>query len=230
MSLLSVKHLNVSFRHPHGDIKALSDINFSIQAGERLAIVGESGAGKSLLGAAITQLLSKPGYIESGSVTLRGKELTNLSARRWQEIRGHRIATIFQDPMMSLNPVLSIGAQMVEAIRSHTRISYRDARRMAIDKLAQVQISSPIQRFDQYPHELSGGMRQRVIIAIVLLLRPELIIADEPTTALDVTIQAEIIQLLKTVCETHGVALIFISHDFGVVAENQRTCVSHVRW
>ena len=228
MSLLTVRNLNVNFAQRQQPIEALLDINFSIEPGERLAIVGESGAGKSLLGAAITQLLPKPGYIASGSVTLRGKELTQLSPKQWQEVRGQRIAMIFQDPMMTLNPVLSIGAQMVEAIRSHTRIGYKDARKMAIEKLAQVRIASPSQRFEQYPHELSGGMRQRVIIAIVLLLRPELIIADEPTTALDVTIQAEILQLLKEVCESHGVALIFISHDFGVVARiSERTLVMY---
>ena len=229
MSLLSVSHLSVKFRQRHGDdLVALQDVNFSLERGERLAIVGESGAGKSVLGYALVNLLMKPGYIAGGSVQLAGRELTTLSAKQWQGIRGQRIAMIFQDPMVTLNPVLSIGEQMVEAIRSHTRIARRDAKKLAIEKLAHVRISAPAQRFDQYPHELSGGMRQRVIIAIALLLSPDLIIADEPTTALDVTIQAEILGLLKQICEDSGVALILITHDFGVVSRiAERTLVMY---
>lgn len=228
MSLLSVNHLNVVFRQRHQDLQALFDVSFSVSRGERLAIVGESGAGKSILGYSLVNLLSKPGVIDSGSVKFDGRELTMLTARQWQEIRGKKIAMIFQDPMITLNPVLSVGDQMVEAIRSHTRINYNDAKKLAIEKLAHVRISSPAQRFEQYPHELSGGMRQRVIIAIVLLLQPEIIIADEPTTALDVTIQAGILQLLKQVCEDNGVALILITHDFGVVSRiAERTIVMY---
>jgi peptide/nickel transport system ATP-binding protein len=150
---------------------------------------------------------------------LENKEITTMNLRQLQEVRGKRIAMIFQDPMMTLNPVLTIGDQLVETIRSHTKIAYKDARNIAIEKLHHVQIASPEKRFDQYPHELSGGMRQRVIIASVLLLNPDIIIADEPTTALDVTIQAEILQLLLAICRDNGVALVLISHDLGVVSK-----------
>lgn len=228
MSLLTVNHLNVKFKQRHGDLDALMDVSFSLSRGERLAIVGESGAGKSILGYSLVNLLSKPGYIDSGSIKFHGRELTSLSSKQWQEVRGKKIAMIFQDPMITLNPVLTVGDRMVEAIRSHTRIGYGDAKKLAIEKLSHVRISAPSQRFDQYPHELSGGMRQRVIIAIVLLLNPEIIIADEPTTALDVTIQAEILQLLKQICEEYGVALIIITHDFGVVSRiAERTAVMY---
>ncbi|PYF83285.1 peptide/nickel transport system ATP-binding protein [Marinomonas alcarazii] len=210
------------------ELAALIDVSFTLNRGERIAIVGESGAGKSILGFSIVNLISKPGYIESGSIKLENKELTTMNLRQLQEIRGKRIAMIFQDPMMTLNPVLTIGNQLVETIRSHTNISYKDARNIAIEKLHNVQISSPEKRFDQYPHELSGGMRQRVIIAAVLLLNPDIIIADEPTTALDVTIQAEILQLLLSICRDNGVALILISHDLGVVSKvAERTLVMY---
>lgn len=228
MSLLSVNGLSVKFKQRREDLVALHDVSLSLERGERLAIVGESGAGKSLLGYAIVNLLMKPGFIAEGSIKLDDRELTRLSSKQWQEIRGKKIAMIFQDPMVTLNPVLSVGDQMVEAIRSHTRINYSDAKKLAIEKLAHVRIAAPAQRFDQYPHELSGGMRQRVIIAIALLLAPEIIIADEPTTALDVTIQAEILQLLKQICADNGVALILITHDFGVVSRiAERTLVMY---
>lgn len=228
MALLSVDHLNVKFRHRNQDLHALLDISFSISAGEKVAIVGESGAGKSLLGYSLVNLLAKPGYISSGSIRFDGRELVDLSLKEWQKIRGHRIAMIFQDMMMTLNPVLTIGSQMVEAIRSHQKISRVEAKKLAIEGLDKVKISSPEQRFHQYPHQLSGGMRQRVIIAIVLLLKPELIIADEPTTALDVTIQAEILHLLKEICDSEQVALIIVSHDFGVVSRiSDRTLVMY---
>lgn len=228
MSLLSVNGLFVKFKQRREDLVALHDVSLSLERGERLAIVGESGAGKSLLGYAIVNLLMKPGFIAEGSIKLDDRELTRLSSKQWQEIRGKKIAMIFQDPMVTLNPVLSVGDQMVEAIRSHTRINYSDAKKLAIEKLAHVRIAAPAQRFDQYPHELSGGMRQRVIIAIALLLAPEIIIADEPTTALDVTIQAEILQLLKQICADIGVALILITHDFGVVSRiAERTLVMY---
>ncbi|SBT16375.1 Oligopeptide transport ATP-binding protein OppD [Marinomonas gallaica] len=228
MSLLSVNGLSVKFKQRREDLVALHDVSLSLERGERLAIVGESGAGKSLLGYAIVNLLMKPGFIAEGSIKLDDRELTRLSSKQWQEIRGKKIAMIFQDPMVTLNPVLSVGDQMVEAIRSHTRINYSDAKKLAIEKLVHVRIAAPAQRFDQYPHELSGGMRQRVIIAIALLLAPEIIIADEPTTALDVTIQAEILQLLKQICADNGVALILITHDFGVVSRiAERTLVMY---
>lgn len=228
MNLLSVNNLHVNFRLKGQDLAALIDVSFTLNRGERIAIVGESGAGKSVLGFSIVNLIGKPGYIKSGSIKLEKKELTTMNLHQIQEVRGKRIAMIFQDPMMTLNPVLTIGAQLVEAIRSHTRISYKDARNIAIEKLHSVQIASPEKRFDQYPHELSGGMRQRVIIASVLLLNPDIIIADEPTTALDVTIQAEIIQLLLDICRDNSMALLLISHDLGVVSRvAERTIVMY---
>jgi peptide/nickel transport system ATP-binding protein len=228
MSLLTVNNLNVKISLPSVDLQVLHSVSFSISAGEKVAIVGESGAGKSLLGYSLVNLLPKPIYISSGSIKLNDQELVGLSMRQWQKIRGRRIAMIFQDMMMTLNPVLTIGEQMVEAIRSYQKISRREAKRKALDTLMQVCISVPEQRFNQYPHELSGGMRQRVIIAIVLLLEPELIIADEPTTALDVTIQAEILTLLNDICQKRNVALIIISHDFGVVSRvSDRTLVMY---
>ncbi|MCW4629920.1 MULTISPECIES: ABC transporter ATP-binding protein [Marinomonas] len=228
MNLLSVSNLHVNFHTKERELAALIDVSFTLNRGERIAIVGESGAGKSVLGFSIVNLIGKPGYIESGSIKLENKELTKMNLRQLQEIRGKRIAMIFQDPMMTLNPVLTIGDQLVETIRSHTKISYKDARNIAIEKLHHVQIASPEKRFNQYPHELSGGMRQRVIIASVLLLNPDIIIADEPTTALDVTIQAEILQLLLAICRDNGVALVLISHDLGVVSKvAERTIVMY---
>ncbi|MBU1294253.1 ABC transporter ATP-binding protein [Marinomonas sp. UCMA 3892] len=228
MNLLSVSHLHVNFHMKEQELAALIDVSFTLNRGERIAIVGESGAGKSVLGFSIVNLIGKPGYIKSGSIKLENKEITKMNLRQLQEVRGKRIAMIFQDPMMTLNPVLTIGDQLVETIRSHTKISYKDARNIAIEKLHHVQIASPEKRFDQYPHELSGGMRQRVIIASVLLLNPDIIIADEPTTALDVTIQAEILQLLLAICRDNGVALVLISHDLGVVSKvAERTLVMY---
>ncbi|TDO98864.1 ABC transporter ATP-binding protein [Marinomonas balearica] len=228
MSLLTVKNLNVAFRLGKQELPALMDVSFSLDRGERIAFVGESGAGKSILGFSIVNLISKPGYIQSGSIKLNKKEIIGLNRRQMQEIRGKRIAMIFQDPMMTLNPVLTIGQQLVEAIKSHTNITYRDAKNIAIEKLLSVQIASPERRFNQYPHELSGGMRQRVIIAAILLLNPDVIIADEPTTALDVTIQAEILQLLLEICKKNDVALILISHDLGIVSKvAERTLVMY---
>ncbi|MEE3215957.1 MAG: ABC transporter ATP-binding protein, partial [Pseudomonadota bacterium] len=201
MALLDVNHLDVRFALRQGDVKALRDVCFSLDRGERLGIVGESGAGKSVAAFSLLNLIAKPGYIAGGSITFDGLELTGLSDRQLRKVRGHRISMIFQDPMMTLNPVLSIGEQMVECLKAHRRISSREARAISLRKLEQVQIPSPEKRLDQYPHELSGGMRQRIIIAIALLLDPDIIIADEPTTALDVTIQAEIMALLLELCE-----------------------------
>lgn len=228
MSLLCVDQLNVKFKQRNGDLHALHDISFSVSAGEMIAVVGESGAGKSLLGYSLVNLLAKPGYISSGSICLDNQELVGMSIKQWQQIRGKRIAMIFQDMMMTLNPVLTVGEQMVEVLRNQRALSRREAKQLALDALIKVRISAPEQRFSQYPHQLSGGMRQRVIIAIVLLLKPEIIIADEPTTALDVTIQAEILYLLKEVCTRDKVALIIISHDFGVVSRiSERTLVMY---
>jgi len=219
MALLEVKNLDVCFGLRSGTVTALNDINFTLDRGQRLGIVGESGAGKSVLGFSILNLIAQPGYIASGQVLFDGKNLPSMSASELRKIRGNRISMIFQDPMMTLNPVLTIGAQMVECLKAHRRISSSDARRIALQKLQQVQIPSPEKRLDQYPHELSGGMRQRIVIAIALLLDPDIIIADEPTTALDVTIQAEIMELMLDLCEQHSVALILITHDLGVVSQ-----------
>ena len=228
MSLLEVNNLDVRFALRRGDVKALRDVSFSLDRGERLGIVGESGAGKSVAAFTLLNLIARPGYIAGGSIRFDGQELTGMSDRALRRIRGNRISMIFQDPMMTLNPVLSIGEQMVECLKAHRRIGRREARAIALRKLEQVHIPSPEARLDQYPHELSGGMRQRVIIAIALLLDPDIIIADEPTTALDVTIQAEIMDLLLELCEKHNVGLILITHDLGVVSQvTQRMLVMY---
>ncbi|MHB0775495.1 ABC transporter ATP-binding protein [Halomonas sp. WWR20] len=228
MALLEVSNLDVRFALRQGEVRALRDVSFTLDRGERLGIVGESGAGKSVAAFTLLNLISKPGYIAGGSIRFDGQDLTKLSSRALQRIRGNRMSMIFQDPMMTLNPVLSIGEQMVECLKAHRRISTREARAIALQKLQQVHIPSPEKRLDQYPHELSGGMRQRIIIAIALLLDPDIIIADEPTTALDVTIQAEIMDLLLELCEKHNVGLILITHDLGVVSQvTQRTLVMY---
>ncbi|MCK5864842.1 MAG: ABC transporter ATP-binding protein [Marinobacter adhaerens] len=228
MALLEVKDLDVRFAVRGGDLTALRGISFSLDKGERLGLVGESGAGKSVAAFSILNLIAKPGYIAGGQILFEGRDLAAMSERELRRIRGNRIAMIFQDPMMTLNPVLTIGTQMVEALLAHRKISKKEARAIALDRLQKVQIPSPEKRLDQYPHELSGGMRQRVIIAIALLLDPEIIIADEPTTALDVTIQAEIMDLLLNLCEQENVALMLITHDLGVVSQvTQRMLVMY---
>ncbi len=228
MALLEVEHLDVRFPLRRGEIRAVRDLSFSLQRGERLGIVGESGAGKSVLAFSLLKLLSRPGRIVAGTVRFEGRELTSLSERQFRRLRGNRLAMIFQDPLTTLNPVLTIGQQMIESLKAHRRLSTRRARIVAIDKLRQVQVSSPERRLEQYPHQLSGGLCQRVVIAIALLLEPDIIIADEPTTALDVTIQAEIITLLKRLCDEHDVGLIVISHDLGVIGQlTQRTLVMY---
>ncbi|WP_336367464.1 ABC transporter ATP-binding protein [Marinobacter sp. C2H3] len=228
MALLEVSNLDVRFAVRGGDLEALRGISFSLDKGERLGLVGESGAGKSVAAFSILNLIAKPGYIAGGQIRFDGRDLAAMSERELRGIRGNRIAMIFQDPMMTLNPVLTIGTQMVEALQAHRTISRKEARAIALDRLQKVQIPSPEKRLDQYPHELSGGMRQRVIIAIALLLDPEIIIADEPTTALDVTIQAEIMALLLDLCEQENVALMLITHDLGVVSQvTQRMLVMY---
>ncbi len=219
MPLLSVKNLEVQFALRQGAVTALRDICFTLERGERLGVVGESGAGKSVLGFSIINLISKPGLITHGEIVYEEENLAVMDNKQLRGIRGNRIAMIFQDPMMTLNPVLTIGDQMIECLLAHQKINEADARAIALNKLQQVQIPSPDTRLDQYPHELSGGMRQRIVIAISLLLDPDLIIADEPTTALDVTIQAEIMELILNLCKEHNVALILITHDLGIVAE-----------
>ena len=228
MALLEVKDLDVRFAVRGGDLTALRGISFSLDSGERLGLVGEPGAGKSVAAFSILNLIARPGYIAGGQILYRGRDLASMSERELRKIRGNRIAMIFQDPMMTLNPVLTIGTQMVEAIQAHRKTGKKEARAIALDRLQKVQIPSPGKRLDQYPHELSGGMRQRVIIAIALLLEPEIIIADEPTTALDVTIQAEIMDLLLNLCEQENVALMLITHDLGVVSQvTQRMLVMY---
>ncbi len=226
MPLLDVRDLRVEFPTRHGVLTALHDVDFTVDRGERLGIVGESGAGKSVAAFAILNLISRPGHIAGGSILFEGQNLTRLSIHQMRRVRGNRISMIFQDPMMTLNPVLTIGTQMVETLKAHRKIGDAEARRIAATRLGEVKIPSPDKRLDSYPHELSGGMRQRVVIAIALLTEPALIIADEPTTALDVTIQAEIMSLMLDLCKTHGVGLILITHDLAVVSQvTQRVVV-----
>lgn len=217
--LLEVKDLEVKFALRMGELTAIDGISFSLQKGERLGLVGESGAGKSVTGFAIINLISKPGYISDGQILFNGKALNTLPGSAMRDIRGNRISMIFQDPMMTLNPVLTIGTQMVETLQAHRKITLAAAEAIALEKLKMVAIPSPEKRLQQYPHEFSGGMRQRIVVAIALLTDPALIIADEPTTALDVTIQADIMDLLLDLCKTANMGLILITHDLGVVSE-----------
>ncbi len=228
MSLLSVRDLVVKFAMRKQTVTALNQISFELARGERLGIVGESGAGKSITGFSILNLISQPGYIASGNILFEGQDMATMSAADLRTIRGNRVAMIFQDPMVTLNPVLTIGQQMVETLQAHRKLSRRDAEKIAIIKLREVYIPAPEDRLKQYPHELSGGMRQRIIIAIALLLDPQLIIADEPTTALDVTIQADIMELLLDLCQSNKVSLILITHDLGVVSQmTEKTLVMY---
>jgi peptide/nickel transport system ATP-binding protein len=217
--LLEVKDLEVKFALRFGELTAIDGISFTLDKGERLGIVGESGAGKSVTGFAIINLISKPGYISGGKIIFENQELHRLPEEEMRAIRGNRISMIFQDPMMTLNPVLTIATQMTETVLAHQSISRAGAMEIALEKLKKVHIPSPEKRLQQYPHECSGGMRQRIVIAIALLTNPALIIADEPTTALDVTIQAEIMDLLLELCESEKMGLILITHDLGVVSQ-----------
>ena len=219
MPLLDVQGLTVEFPTRRGVLRAIDSISFSIGAGEILGVVGESGAGKSLTGAAIIGLLEPPGRIAGGEILLDGKRIDNLSPERMRAIRGKRIGAIFQDPLTTLDPLVSIGDQLVETIQTHLRLSDRDARERAVKWLEEVGIPGARARFGAYPHEFSGGMRQRVVIALALCAEPRLVIADEPTTALDVSIQAQIIELLKRLARDHGMSVMLITHDMGVIAE-----------
>jgi peptide/nickel transport system ATP-binding protein len=218
-TLLAINHLNVDFALRKQTLRAINDVSLTIDKGERLGIVGESGAGKSVLGFSIINLISKPGFIASGEIVFQDKNLADCSFEEMRSIRGNRISMIFQDPMMTLNPVLTIGTQMRETLLAHRRISVAEADRICIEKLKKVYIPSPDKRLLQYPHEFSGGMRQRIVIAISLLTDPSLIIADEPTTALDVTIQAEILELLLELCNSEEMGLMLITHDLAVVSQ-----------
>ncbi len=217
--LLEVKDLEVKFALRLGELTAIDGISFALDKRETLGIVGESGAGKSVTGFAIINLLSKPGYISAGKILFEGQELNRLPEEEMRKIRGNRISMIFQDPMMTLNPVLTIKTQMAETVLAHQDVSKADALDIALEKLKQVYIPSPEKRLLQYPHECSGGMRQRIVVAIALLTNPSLIIADEPSTALDVTIQAGIMDLLLELCETGDMGLILITHDLAVVSQ-----------
>jgi peptide/nickel transport system ATP-binding protein len=219
MSLLQVKNLVVEFPSRHGTLRALDDISFDIAPGEILGVVGESGAGKSLTGASIIGLLEPPGRVAGGEILLEGQRIDQLDADQMRHIRGRKIGAIFQDPLTSLNPLYSIGRQLTETILAHLPVTPQEARQRAIQLLKDTGISAAEERIDHYPHQFSGGMRQRVVIALALAAEPQLIVADEPTTALDVSIQAQIISLLKKVCKDRGAAVMLITHDMGVIAE-----------
>jgi peptide/nickel transport system ATP-binding protein len=217
--ILEVKNLRVEFPTRRGTLVAVDGISFSIAPGEVLGVVGESGAGKSLTGAAVIGLLDPPGRIAAGEILLEGKRIDNLKHDEMRRVRGRRIGAIFQDPLTSLNPLYTVGEQLVETIRTHLDVGATEARDRALALLREVGIPAPEARIDHYPHQFSGGMRQRVVIALALCAEPRLIIADEPTTALDVSIQAQIIQLLKKLARDHGTAVMLITHDMGVIAE-----------
>ena len=219
MALLEVDRLKVEFPTRRGTLLALDEVSFSIEPGEILGVVGESGAGKSLTGAAIIGLLEPPGRVSGGEIRFEGQRIDNLPREKMRAIRGRRIGAIFQDPLTSLNPLYTVGRQLIETIRNHLPVSESDARQRAIKLLQETGIPAAEQRIDQYPHQFSGGMRQRVVIALALAAEPKLIVADEPTTALDVSIQAQIISLLKRLCKDHGAAVMLVTHDMGVIAE-----------
>ncbi|MEI8323898.1 MAG: ABC transporter ATP-binding protein [Betaproteobacteria bacterium] len=217
--LLEVKDLVVEFTGRRRTLRALDHVSFGIAPGEILGVVGESGAGKSLTGAAIIGLLESPGRIAGGEIVLQGQRIDHLSQDQMRHIRGRKIGAIFQDPLTSLNPLYTIGQQLMQTILAHLPLSPAQARARAIELLEDTGIAAAAQRLGHYPHQFSGGMRQRVVIALALAGEPQLIVADEPTTALDVSIQAQIITLLKRVCRQHGAAVMLITHDMGVIAE-----------
>ncbi|MFO1037043.1 MAG: ABC transporter ATP-binding protein [Geminicoccaceae bacterium] len=216
---LDIRNLRIEFGNRHGPITAVDDVSLTIAPGEILGVVGESGAGKSLTGNAVIGLLQPPGRIAGGSIQLGGKRIDGLPDHEMQHIRGRKVGAIFQDPLTSLDPLFTVGSQLVETILAHLPLSRADARKRALALLTEVGIPAPEARIDQYPHQFSGGMRQRVVIALALAGEPELIVADEPTTALDVSVQAQITALLKRLCREHGTAIMLITHDMGVIAE-----------
>ncbi len=217
--VLEVRDLHIEFPTRRGVLKAVDGVSFSIAPGEVLGVVGESGAGKSLTGAAIIGLLEPPGRIASGQILLEGKRIDNLPYEDLRKIRGRRIGAIFQDPLTSLNPLYTVGRQLIETIQTHLDLSADGALDRAVKLLDEVGIPAARERINHYPHQFSGGMRQRVVIALALAAEPQVIIADEPTTALDVSIQAQIITLLKRLCRDHGTAVMLVTHDMGVIAE-----------
>jgi peptide/nickel transport system ATP-binding protein len=219
MALLEVKDLTVEFATRRGVLRALDRISFSIDSGEILGVVGESGAGKSVTGAAIAGLLEPPGRIAGGEIRLDGKRIDNLAPEPLRRIRGRRIGMIFQDPLTSLDPLYTVSRQLTETMQTHLRLSHAEAHRKAIGWLDRVGIPAAAQRFDAFPHEFSGGQRQRLVLALALCAEPALVIADEPTTALDVSIQAQIITLMKDLARDDGTAVMLITHDMGVIAE-----------
>ena len=219
MELLKVTDLHTSFFTPAGEVKAVNGLSFSLDEGKVLGIVGESGSGKSVTAYSILQILANSGKIVSGSILYRGQELVGASKEEMTKIRGNKISIIFQDPMTSLNPVFTIGNQLMEAIMLHTDRDRKQAEERAIEMLRLVGVNEPEKRIKQYPHEFSGGMRQRVMIAMALACEPDILIADEPTTALDVTIQAQILDLIKDLQKQLGMSVMLITHDLGVVAE-----------
>ncbi|MBL8692158.1 MAG: ABC transporter ATP-binding protein [Rhodospirillaceae bacterium] len=218
-ALLEVDHLRIEFPTRRGTLLAVDDVSFQIGEGEVLGVVGESGAGKSLTGTAVIGLLEPPGRIAAGEIRLMGRRIDNLPYEEMRKIRGKQIGAVFQDPLTSLNPLYSVGRQLIETIQTHTDMTPTRARARAIELLHEVGIPAAERRIDHYPHQFSGGMRQRVVIALALCVNPKLVIADEPTTALDVSIQAQIIALLKRLCREHGTAIMLITHDMGVIAE-----------
>ena len=219
MELLKVTNLHTSFFTPAGEVKAVNGVSFSLEKGKVLGIVGESGSGKSVTAYSILQILANPGKIVDGSILYAGQELVGASKEEMSKIRGNKISIIFQDPMTSLNPVFTIGNQLMEAIMLHTGRNKQQAKERAIEMLKLVGVNEPEKRINQYPHEFSGGMRQRVMIAMALACEPDILIADEPTTALDVTIQAQILDLIRDLQAQLGMSVILITHDLGVVAE-----------
>ena len=222
--LLEVHDLSIAFDTRRGPLTAVDGISLGLAPGEILGVVGESGAGKSLTGAAIIGLLERPGRIAGGEILFEGNRIDDLPREQMRRIRGKKIGSIFQDPLTSLNPLYTVGRQLIETIQTHLDLNRTQARSSAVELLADVGIPAPDKRIDHYPHQFSGGMRQRVVIALALCANPQLVIADEPTTALDVSIQSQIIALLKKMCREHGTAVILITHDMGVIAET----VDHV--
>ena len=221
INLLSIKNLSTHFYTEHGLAKAVQDVSFDIPLGKTLAVVGESGCGKSVTALSVMRLIPwPPGKIINGNITFQGESLLKASESRMREIRGNDIAMIFQEPMTSLNPVFTVGNQIVEAVKLHQKKSGAEAKDIAVNMMRKVGIADPLRRVNEYPHQMSGGMRQRVMIAMALCCDPRLLIADEPTTALDVTIQAQILELLRDLQQKHNMSIMLITHDLGVVAEN----------